>query len=89
MPLISKEKFSEAAGISKIPIPGFSSYLMKVFKINDLNTIVKEGSNLEGADFANYVLTKIGVKVQFDASELLNIPSEGAFIIIANHHLFF
>ncbi|WP_428229983.1 hypothetical protein [Flavobacterium sp.] len=85
MTLISKEKFSEAAGLSKIPIPGLSSYLMKVMKINNLNTIVKEGGDLEGADFANYVLTKIGVKVEFDPIELLNIPAEGAFIVIANH----
>lgn len=85
MTLISKEKFTEAAGLSKIPIPGLPSYLMKVMKIDNLNTIVKEAGNLEGADFANYVLMKIGVKVQYDASELLNIPREGAFIVIANH----
>ncbi|WP_456314897.1 hypothetical protein [Pseudomonas shirazensis] len=85
MTLISKEKFSEAAGLSKIPIPGLSSYLMKVMKINNLNTMVKEAGNLEGADFANYALTKIGVKVKYDAAELLNIPSEGAFIVVANH----
>ncbi|MBS7231190.1 hypothetical protein KHA90_09140 [Flavobacterium psychroterrae] len=85
MTLISKEKFSEVTGLSKIPIPGLSSCLMKVLKINSLNTVVKEAGNLENADFANYVLTKIGVKVQFDAAELLNIPKEGAFIVVANH----
>lgn len=85
MTLISKEKFSEAAGISKIPIPGLSSYLMKVMKINNLNTVVKEAGTREGADFANYVLMKIGVKVQTDSKEMLNIPREGAFIVVANH----
>jgi putative hemolysin len=85
MTLISKEKLSEIAGLSKIPIPGLPSYLMKVMKINNLNTVVKEAGNLEGADFANYVLKEIGVDVQFDAAELLNIPAEGAFIVIANH----
>jgi putative hemolysin len=85
MTLISKEKFSEVTGLSKIPIPGLSSYLMKVLKINNLNTIVEEGGTLEGADFANYVLQKIGVKVQFDAGEMLNIPQEGAFVVVANH----
>jgi putative hemolysin len=85
MTLISKEKFSEVSGLSKIPIPGLSSYLMKVMKINNLNAMVKEGGNLEGADFANYALNKIGVKVQFDDTELLNIPREGAFIVVANH----
>ena len=85
MTLISKEKFTEAAGLSRIPIPGLPSYLMKVMKINNLNAVVKEAGNLEGADFANYILMKIGVKVQVDAAELLNIPSEGAFIVVANH----
>lgn len=85
MTLISKEKFSEAAGLSKIPIPGLSSYLMKALKINNLNTVIKEAGNLDGADFANYVLMKIGVKVQFEDTELLNIPSKGAFIVVANH----
>lgn len=85
MTLISKEKFSEVSGLSKIPIPGLSSYLMKVMKINNLNTIVKEGGNLEGADFADYVLSKIGVKVDFDSVEFQNIPRQGAFIVVANH----
>ncbi|MEP6803094.1 MAG: 1-acyl-sn-glycerol-3-phosphate acyltransferase [Flavobacterium sp.] len=85
MTLISKEKFTKASGLSKIPIPGLPSYLMKVMKINNLNAIVKEAGTLEGADFSDYVLNKIGVKVQYDAAELQNIPREGAFIVIANH----
>ncbi|OXA85902.1 lysophospholipid acyltransferase family protein [Flavobacterium hercynium] len=85
MTLISKEKFSKAAGLSKIPIPGLSSYLMKVMKINNLNTMVEQAGNLEGEAFANYALTTIGVKVQFTAADLLNIPAKGAFIVIANH----
>jgi len=85
MTLISKEKFSEIAGLSKIPIPGLSSYLMKFLKINDLNTVVREAGNLEGAAFANHVLMKIGVQVAVDASELQHIPADRAFIVIANH----
>jgi len=85
MTLISKEKFTEIAGLSKIPIPGLSSYLMRVMKIDNLNTVVREAGNLEGASFANHILMKIGVRVQFDTTELLNIPAKGAFIVIANH----
>ena len=85
MTLISKENFSEAAGISKIPIPGLSYFLMKVLKINNLNAVIKEAGNLEGADFAAHVLMKIGVEVQCDDDQLQNIPSEGAFIVVANH----
>ena len=85
MTLISKEKFAEASGLSKVPIPGLSSYLMKVMKINDLNTIITEAGNLEGAAFASHVLRKIGVSVQHDPSQLSNIPATGAFIVVANH----
>ena len=85
MSLITKEKFSEVSGLSKFPIPGLSAYLMEVMKINHLNSVVKAAGNLEGADFANHVLRNVGVEVQFDTNELLNIPTEGPFIVIANH----
>ncbi len=85
MTLISKEKFSEIAGLSKIPIPGLSSYLMKVMKINNLNTVVKEAGNLEGAAFSSYVLKEIGVEVHISTADLQNIPADGAFIAVANH----
>lgn len=85
MTLISKEKFSEAAGLSKIPIPGLSSCLMKFLKINNLNTIVKDAGDLEGAAFAGHILKTIGVEVKIDPSDLKNIPADGAFIAVANH----
>lgn len=85
MSLITKEKFSEVSGLSKFPIPGLSAYLMEAMKINHLNSVVKAAGDLEGADFANHVLRNVGVEVQFDTNELLNIPTEGPFIVIANH----
>jgi putative hemolysin len=85
MTLISKENFTQLTGLSKIPIPGLSSYLMKAMKINALNTLVQEAGTLEGADFANHVLSEIGVTVQLNALDLQNIPARGAFIVIANH----
>jgi len=85
MTLISKEKFTEAAGLKKIPLPWLPSYLMKVLKINALNTMVQNAGTLEGAAFSGYILNTIGVKVQLDEADLENIPADGAFIAIANH----
>lgn len=85
MALISKEQFSEVSGLSKIPIPGLSSCLMGLLKINDLNAVIQEAGNLEGAAFAGHVLAQLGVQVQLDASELENIPADGAFVVLANH----
>lgn len=85
MTLISKENFSQISGLSKFPIPGLSSCLMEVLKINNLNAAVKDAGNLEGAAFANHILETIGVKLQIEASGLQNIPIDGAFIAVANH----
>lgn len=85
MTLISKENFAKHSGLSKIPIPGLSSYLMKALKINALNTVIEEAGTLEGPEFASHVLKKLGVKVQIDTESLQHIPKIGAFIAIANH----
>ena len=85
MTLISKEKFSEVSGLSKFPIPGLSSWLMTILKINNLNAVVKEAGELEGAAFASHILKTIGVKVEIDTADLRNIPTDGAFIAVANH----
>lgn len=85
MTLISKEKFSEAAGLCKIPIPGLPSYLMKVLKINDLNAIIEGAGTLEGAAFSSHILHELGVKIQVADADLQHIPANGAFIAIANH----
>ncbi|MFP9115475.1 lysophospholipid acyltransferase family protein [Flavobacterium sp. RHBU_3] len=83
--LITKEQFSEATGLCKIPLPWLPSYLMKVLKINELNSVVKEAGDLEGAAFSSHILQKIGVKVHVEDTGLQNIPLDGAFIAIANH----
>ena len=85
MTLISKQNFSDASGLSKIPIPGLSSWLMEFLKINHLNAAVKEAGDLEGAAFASHMLDAIGVSVVIDGPGLKHIPANGAFIAIANH----
>jgi len=85
MTLISKQNFSDASGLSRIPIPGLSSWLMEFLKINRLNAAVKGAGNLEGAAFASHILDTIGVRVEIDGPGLENIPANGAFIAVANH----
>ncbi|GEP52227.1 hypothetical protein FNO01nite_28990 [Flavobacterium noncentrifugens] len=85
MTLISKENFSKISGLSKFPVPGLTSCLMELLKINSLNSVVKEAGDIEGAAFASHILESIGVKVVVDASDLQNIPTNGAFIALANH----
>jgi len=85
MPVISKEEFSKATGISKVPFPGLASFLMKMMKINELNGVMEQAKSLEGVAFADYVLKVLGITIKLDERDLENIPSDGAFIAIANH----
>ncbi|PWS26560.1 hypothetical protein DHW03_17465 [Pedobacter yonginense] len=85
MTVISKENFSKATGICNVPIPGLASFLMKFLKINDFNGIIKDANELEGQEFATHLLEILGVRLEVDARDLINIPQHGAFIAIANH----
>lgn len=85
MTVISKENFSKATGICNVPIPGLASFLMKFLKINDFNGIIKNANELEGQEFATHLLEILGVRIELDERDLINIPKDGSFIAIANH----
>ncbi|MCZ4222010.1 1-acyl-sn-glycerol-3-phosphate acyltransferase [Pedobacter rhodius] len=85
MTLISKSDFSKATGLCHIPIPGLTSFLMSIMKIDHFNAIIRDADRLEGAPFADYLIKTLGVKVDIDAEEIENIPKNGAFITLANH----
>ncbi|MFC4212634.1 1-acyl-sn-glycerol-3-phosphate acyltransferase [Pedobacter lithocola] len=85
MTLISKADFSKATGLCNVPIPGLTSFIMKIMKIENFNSIIRDADKLEGAEFADYLIKRLGIKIEIDDKELANIPQNGAFIAIANH----
>lgn len=85
MTLISKENFSQATGLSNIPIPGLTSALMKMMKIDEFNNIITNSHGLEGAPFADHLLKTLGISIELSDEDIANIPKDGAFIAIANH----
>lgn len=85
MTLISKADFSKATGLCNIPIPGLTSFLMKIMKIDNFNSIIRDADKLEGAPFANYLIETLGIKIEINEKDINNIPENGAFIAIANH----
>jgi len=85
MTVISKEEFEKATRIYKIPMPGLSSFLMELMKINEVNNKFASISHLNGLEFIDQVLEHLGIIIDFDQTELDNIPIEGAFIALANH----
>lgn len=85
MKIISKEEFSKATRIDKVPLPGLASLLMELMKINEVNETFQKASHLRGTAFIDKILQILEIKIDFDEKELKNIPKQGAFIAIANH----
>lgn len=85
MKIISKEDFAKAAGIDKLNLPGLTSLLMEVMKINEVNEVFQKAEHLKGTTFVDKILQIVGISVEFDPRDLQNIPKNGAFIAIANH----
>lgn len=57
--------------------------LLELDKVNDIQS---RHSGLQGADFAQKVLEEVGVGFEIPEGQLENIPKEGAFITVSNHH---
>lgn len=85
MKIITKDEFKKAAKLDKLHLPGLASLLMEVMKINEVNDVFQKAEHLHGPTFIDKILQIIGIHVEFDDSDLKNIPKEGPFIAIANH----
>ncbi len=85
MQIITKEEFSRATKLDKIYMPGLASILMELMKINEVNNVFQKAEHLTGTSFIDKILQVIGITIEFDEAELKNIPTKGAFIVIANH----
>ena len=85
MKIITKEDFSKAAKLDKLYLPGLASLLMEVMKINEVNDLFQKAEHLHGPTFVDKILQILGITIEFDETDLKNIPKEGAFIAIANH----
>ncbi|GAB2705685.1 lysophospholipid acyltransferase family protein [Mucilaginibacter koreensis] len=85
MKIITTDEFAKATKLDKLRMPGLAALLMEVMKINDVNKLFEQAETNQGMDFVDAILKGIGVEIEFDESELKNLPVNGSFIAIANH----
>jgi len=85
MKIITTEEFAKATKLDKLKMPGLAELLMEVMKINQVNELFAEAQPKQGIEFIDAILAGCGVEIEFDESDLKNIPKEGGFIAIANH----
>ena len=55
-------------------------------KLDTVNSIQNSVRDYSGAEFAKVSLKELGVRYEVDEGQLKNIPTEGGFIVMANHH---
>lgn len=85
MKIITIQQFAEATKLNKLKMPGLASLLMEIMKINEINDTFEKAEDFEGVEFVDEILRLVGVKVDIRESDLKNIPTDGAFIALANH----
>jgi putative hemolysin len=85
MKIITTEEFAKATKLDKLKMPGLAELLMEVMKINQVNELFAEAQPKQGIEFIDAILAGCGVEIEYDESDLKNIPKEGGFIAIANH----
>jgi len=85
MKIITTEEFAKATKLDKLKMPGLAALLMEIMKINDVNKLFAQAQPKQGPEFVDAILEGLGVTIEFDERELKNIPTDGAFVAIANH----
>ncbi|MDT3404515.1 lysophospholipid acyltransferase family protein [Mucilaginibacter terrae] len=85
MKIITTDEFAKATKLDKLRMPGLSALLMELMKINQVNDLFAAAQPKQGPEFVDAILEGCGVTIDFDESELKNLPADGAFIAIANH----
>ena len=85
MKIITTEEFAKATKLDKLKMPGLAALLMEVMKINQVNDLFAQAQPKQGPEFVDAILQGLGVTIEFDESDLKNIPKDGAFVAIANH----
>ena len=89
MSLISKNDLIKATGLSKIgflknPVAGA---LMKMTKIDEVNTLYDKLKHKEGKDFFDSFVRERDLSYVVFEEDLAKVPKTGPFILVSNHPL--
>jgi len=83
--LISEQDIISAANLQKFKMEVFAKVLLKLTGANKINELYRSLPNEKGLDFVDAFFDKLDIQIDFDESELKNIPATGSFITVCNH----
>lgn len=84
--VVSEEQLQKTLGLKGKLGQWVARRIMHLLEIDRVNDIQNRYAALTGPAFADKVLEEVGVKYHLPEKDLENIPAEGGFITISNHH---
>ena len=84
--VVSEEQLQKTLGLKGELGLWVARRIMHLLEIDRVNDIQNRYAALTGPAFADKVLEEVGVKYHLPEKDLENIPAEGGFITISNHH---
>lgn len=84
--VLEKPELQEAIGVRGFLGKWVTSMAYKLFELEEVNRIHTKYVDSTGPAFSAHVLEEVGVSYQLPQEQLSNIPAEGGFITVSNHH---
>lgn len=84
--VVSEEQLQKTLGLKGKMGQWVARRVMHLLEIDRVNDIQSRYAALKGPAFADKVLEEVGVKYHLPEKDLENLPAEGGFITISNHH---
>lgn len=84
--VVSEEQLQNTLGLKGKLGRWVTRRIMHLLEIDHVNDIQNRYAALTGPAFADKVLEEVGVKYHLPEKDLANLPAEGGFITISNHH---
>ena len=85
-PLIDRKTFQEALGIQGFRGRVLTRILFGIMGMEKANKVHAMRPRPEGPAFSKAILQDLGVTFEIPEEQLANIPSEGGFFTVSNHH---
>ena len=84
--VVSQEQMQKTLGLKGKFGYWVAGKVLHLLAIDHVNDIQARHADLKGPAFSEKVLEEVGVKYEVPEEDLKNIPAEGGFITISNHH---
>jgi putative hemolysin len=85
MQIITPTDILKAVKLNRIGTTKTGEMLLNILSLDKVNKFYDENNSKTGQEFITTLLDELYINIEFDISDLKNIPLSGSFITISNH----